>query len=306
MQVNGRKKVDLLATTAIIGSLCCWSAGPIFIKYFTGYIDFWTQNFLRYLTACIFWLPFLIYSVRKRKVKNIIWKIALLPAAANVVMQCFWAASFYYIDPTFMNLLIKSSLVWIAIFSIVFFEDERPLVRSKRFWLGLTLSVAGVCGVLACKEGFAERTTIIGIILALFAAFFWAVYTLTVRAAFKQADSRISFAVICIYTVLGLGLLELIFGEFAESLHMGVRQWLYLIISGIIPIAISHVLYYMAIKRIGATIPSLVLLASPFTVLAGSYIVFGETLSALQVVFGLVLIAGSALAIWAQEHLKIT
>ena len=223
-----------------------------------------------------------------------------------MVMQCFWAASFYYIDPTFMNLLIKSSLIWIAIFSIVFFDDERPLVRSKRFWLGLTLSVAGVCGVLACKEGFAERTTIIGIILALFAAFFWAVYTLTVRAAFKNADSRISFAVICIYTVLGLGLLELIFGEFAESLHMGVRQWLYLIISGIIPIAISHVLYYMAIKRIGATIPSLVLLASPFTVLAGSYIVFGETLSALQVVFGLVLIAGSALAIWAQEHLKIT
>ena len=85
---------------------------------------------------------------------------------------------------------------------------------------------------------------------------------------------------------------------------MGARQWLYLIISGIIPIATGHVLYYIAIKRIGATIPSLVLLASPFTVLAGSYIVFGETLGALEVVFGLVLIIGSALAIWAQEHLK--
>ena len=304
MKTDGRIRIDWLATAAVIGSLCCWSTGPIFIKYLTGYIDFWTQNFLRYSTACIFWLPFLMYSVCKGKVSRKTWRVALLPAAANVIMQCFWAASLYYIEPAFMNLLVRSSFIWIAAFSIVFFDEERPLVGSKRFWLGLTLSVVGVCGVLACKEGFAEIKTITGIIFALLAAFLWAVYTLTVRVAFKKADSRISFAVICIYTALGLGLLELLFGGFEESLQMGTRQWLYLIISGIIPIATAHVLYYIAIKRIGATIPSLVLLSSPFTVLAGSYIVFSETFSALQVAFGLILIFGSGLAIWAQEHLK--
>ena len=187
MKTDGRIRIDWLATAAVIGSLCCWSTGPIFIKYLTGYIDFWTQNFLRYSTACIFWLPFLMYSVCKGKVSRKTWRVALLPAAANVIMQCFWAASLYYIEPAFMNLLVRSSFIWIAVFSIVFFDEERPLVGSKRFWLGLTLSVVGVCGVLACKEGFAEIKTITGIIFALLAAFLWAVYTLTVRMAFKKA-----------------------------------------------------------------------------------------------------------------------
>jgi drug/metabolite transporter (DMT)-like permease len=62
-------------------------------------------------------------------------------------------------------------------------------------------------------------------------------------------------------------------------------------------------LYYSAIKRIGATIPSLVLLATPFIVLAASSVIFGERLSGSQIVFGLVLLAGAALAIWTQQHL---
>jgi drug/metabolite transporter (DMT)-like permease len=56
-------------------------------------------------------------------------------------------------------------------------------------------------------------------------------------------------------------------------------------------------------RRIGATIPALVILAQPFIVLTVSYIVFGESLNGLQLLFGLVLLAGSALAIWAQQHL---
>jgi drug/metabolite transporter (DMT)-like permease len=56
-------------------------------------------------------------------------------------------------------------------------------------------------------------------------------------------------------------------------------------------------------RRIGATIPALVILAQPFIVLTVSYIVFGESLNGLQLLFGLVLLAGSALAVWAQQQL---
>jgi drug/metabolite transporter (DMT)-like permease len=57
-------------------------------------------------------------------------------------------------------------------------------------------------------------------------------------------------------------------------------------------------------RRIGATIPALVMLAQPFFVLAISYVVFKESLNIFQLLFGIVLLAGSGLAIWAQGHLK--
>lgn len=294
-------KFDFLGMLTALGALACWSAGPIFIKYLAGYIDSWTQNFLRYAVAFVFWLPFCIYSFRRGIIHRRIWKVALIPAGANVVMQCFWALSFYYIEPAFMNLLIKSSLIWIAVFSIIFFVDERPLVRSPQFWTGLALSIIGVCGVLFSKQGFAEKRTAAGIVITLIAAFMWAVYTVAVKIAFRKYDTRSSFAVITVYTTAALGLLDFLIGDFKQSLRMNPWQWTCVVISAVVSIALSHVFYYTAIKRIGATIPSMVLLASPFLVLVGSYVVFAEVLTPLQIAFGLVLLGGSALAMWTQR-----
>ena len=75
-------------------------------------------------------------------------------------------------------------------------------------------------------------------------------------------------------------------------------------VSAILSIALAHVLYYTAIKRIGATIPSLVILTQPFTVLAISYFLFDESLNSSQLAFGVILLIGAALAIWSQRDLN--
>jgi drug/metabolite transporter (DMT)-like permease len=292
------------ATFACIASLLCWSVGPIFIKYLTGYLDLWTQNLLRYTAACLFWMPFLLWSLHARRLDKRVWKRALLPAGTNIVLQSFWAAAYYYIDPAFMNLIVKSSVIWIAAFSLVFFADERGLIRSRRFWSGMVLSIIGVAGVLIAREDFGSKQTLTGIFIALAAAFFWGLYTVTVRMAFRHIDSRIGFGAISIYTVAGLAVLALLFGHPGQSLAMPAWPWASVVISGILSIALSHVLYYAAMRRIGATIPSLVLLTTPFAVLAISNVVFGESLTRLQWLFGIVLLAGGGLAIWSQQHLK--
>jgi len=298
-----KRRFNLAATFACVGTLCCWSVGPISIKYLTAHIDSWTQNLLRYSVACLSWMPFLLFSVKRQRIEKKLWRKALLPAAANIIMQSFWAGGFYYIGAAFMALLSKSSVIWIAGFSLAFFADERNLIKSKRFWLGLVLSVSGVIGVIYHKEDFAVSGTVTGIVIALAAAFMWAVYTLSVRIAFRDADSRSGFSIISIYTVAGLFVLGISFGRLGDCAKMGAGPWAAVVISGLTAIALGHVLYYAAIKRVGATIPALVILAQPFSVLAISNIVFGESLNRLQLLFGLVLLAGSALAIWAQKHL---
>jgi len=298
------KKFDTAATLAILGALLFWSVGPNLIKYLTEYLDCWTQNMLRYLAACLFWLPFLLIKLREKQIQKSVWKSALIPAGANVVMQTLWAAAFYYIEPAFMNLLVKSSVVWIAAFSIICFAQERPLAKSKYFWAALVLSTAGVIGVLVFKENFAAVRTVTGIVLTLTCAFMWAVYTITVKIALKNTDSRIGFGVISIYTTLGLSVLAFIVGKPGRCLAMPIWPWVVVIISGVTSIGLAHVLYYISIKRIGAAIPSLLLLVSPFTVLAISSTAFGESLNFWQLMFGVMLLVGSALAILAQRSLR--
>jgi len=298
------RNVNASATFACLGALTFWSLGPIFIKYLTGYVDSWTQNLLRYSVACLFWLPFLVLSVKTKHIDHRVWRRAILPAIANILMQSLWAAAFYYIGPAFMVLQTKTNIIWIAGFSLIFFSDERALVKSKRFWTGLALSVVGLIGVMYNEVNLAETRIITGIIIAQATAFMWGVYTLSVKIAFKDIDSRSGFSVISIYTVAGLAVAALLFGKMETSAQMGAWQWACIVISGIASIALAHTLYYAAIKRIGATIPALVILAQPFAVLAISYLVFGESMNIFQLLFGVVLLIGSGLAIWAQQHLK--
>lgn len=297
--------INVAATFGCLGALLGWSLGPIFIKYLTGFLDSWTQNALRYSVACLFWLPFLLFSIKSKRLDMRVWRRALVPACANVVMQCLWAAAFYYIGPAFMVLLTKTNVLWVAAFSLVVFPEERALVKSRRFWMGLVLSITGLAGVMFYQISAEEARTTMGIAIAMGAAFTWGIYTVSARIAFREIDSRSAFSVISLYTAAGLSVLAFLFGRPTDCVQIGAWQWVCVIVSAIIAIALAHTAYYAAMRRIGATIPALVILAQPLIVLAMSSIFFGESFNIQQLFFGVVLLAGSGLAIWAQQHLKI-
>jgi drug/metabolite transporter (DMT)-like permease len=299
-----KAKINISGTVFAIVAVVSWVPGPVIIKYLTNFVDFWTQNLLRYATAMIMFLPILVFSLRTRKVNSSIWSKALLPAIPNISAQCLWAAAFYYINPAFMSLLSQSQLLWTAIISMALFTDERLLLRSKRFLAGSLAAIIGLVGIIILKEDFTARASVIGIVITLAWAVNWALYSIAAKVAFKTIDSAAGFAVVSLYTVPPLAILAFIFGRVGQCLSMSPSAWIYLLISAVSSIAISHSCYYAAIKRIGATIPSLVILALPFLILLVSRVVFNEKLSAAQWFFGIILIAGAALAVWAREHLK--
>ncbi len=297
-------RIDMVATAATLGALVGWSIGPLFIKYLAGQVDSWTQNALRYVVAGLFWLPFLLHSTAKGTFAAKTWRRALLPSVANVTMQSLWAAGFYYIGPAFMTMLSKTSILWVAGFSLIVFREERPLMRSVRFWLGLLLSLGGLVGVVAFKGDFSAAGTLTGIVLALSQAFMWGVYTISVRVAFQDIDPRASFSVMSIYAAAGLSVCAFLFGEPSQALTLDVRGWAAVLVSSIAAIALAHVFYYTAIRRIGATIPMLVVLAQPFVVFSMSSVLFHERMNGVQLLFGGVLLVGSGLSVWAQQHLR--
>lgn len=299
-----RGRFDIVGTLAVVGALIGWSIGPIYIKLLSRHLDFWTQNALRYGVASLFWLPFMIFWIYSGRFNRRIFVLGIVPSVANVIMQSFWALAFYHVNPAFMSLLVKSSVLWVALFSIFLFRPERGLLRSRRFWAGMVLSVAGVFGVVTARGDFAVEGSFWGIVIASAAAFFWAIYTVSVKYYCHNIDARHSFAVISLYTTAGLLVLAVLFGDMGQCAELTFEPISWILISSVVAIALSHVMYYTGIKRIGATIPALILLASPFTVLSISHFVLGETLTMTQLLFGLVLIAGAGLATWAQEHIS--
>jgi drug/metabolite transporter (DMT)-like permease len=219
-------------------------------------------------------------------------------------MQTTWAWSYYHADPTFIVLITKTNVLWIAGLSLLLFPQERGLIKSPRFWAGLVLSGAGVTGVVLSGRDGVTVGHHIGTIIALICALFHAFYALAVRIAFRDIDSRQGFSIVSIYTALALWIPALCLGKVHQCLTMGAFAWLCVILSAITAIAIGHTLYYLAIRYIGATIPSLVILVQPFVVLVISRFVFSEVLTTAQILFGLILLVGAALAIWAQQDLR--
>ena len=124
------RHVDWVATVSTLGALLFWSLGPVFIKYIAGSIDSWTQNGLRYGIATVFWLPYLLIAIKRGDTSSGLWVRALLPALFNMMMQVSWTAAFYYLSPTFVSLLAKLSVLWVALFSMIMFADERRLLGS--------------------------------------------------------------------------------------------------------------------------------------------------------------------------------
>ena len=304
MNKNLTGKIDITATLACIGALVFWAVGANFIKYITGYLDLWTQNMLRYIAACLFWLPFLVMSCARNKCRWPLWRITLLPALINIIMQSLCTAAFYYLEPAFIDLAGKSSTLMIICLSLIFFVEERVLLKSRRFWFGAVLSIIGILGVMLNEETLGSPRTLTGMIIILCYALTFALYTICVKTVFRNTDSRIGFSLMSIYTVIGLSALAFLFGHPADCLKIPPFLWFCVIVSGVTSIGLSHVLYYVAIKRIGATIPALTLFATPLLVFAISSITFHERLSLTQCLFGLILLSGSALAIYSQQHLK--
>lgn len=285
---------------ACAGFWICWSIGPIYIKLLSGPLDVWTQNAARYAVACVFWLPFLLLCGRQKITRAILLR-ALIPTGFNLVMQSCWAGAFYYEQPAFMVLLSRTSVLWVGLFSLIFFVDERRLFKNPVFWTGAILALTGLAGVIVSSPRFEMTATWKGIALALGASLGWAAYAISVKIVFKGVDSRLSFSVITIYTVLGLSILAALFGKPGSLLGLSPKQASYVVISGVTAIALAHVFFYAAIHRIGATIPSMINLLTPFTVLALSSFFFDEHLTGLQWVFGITLIIGIALSVRARK-----
>jgi drug/metabolite transporter (DMT)-like permease len=301
----------------IVLTLVGWSSVPLFLRHFAGMIDPWTSNGWRYGFSALVWLPVLIVVGARSGLPPRLWKAALVPSVINAAGQTCFTWAHYRIDPGLLTFGLRTQLLFVAVGAWIMFPRERAIIRTPGYIAGALLLIAGMTAVIlldapANGEHVTSTSTgaewgtraayVAGIALALGSGMLFAGYGLAVRKYMEGVNSVLAFSAICQMTAVILVILMLLFGEQmgATALDLAADQFLYLLLSALIGIAIGHVFYYMAIARLGVAVSSGVLQLQPFLVALASMILFDEVLSRGQWGGGCVAVSGAMLMLGMQ------
>src|SRR5207249_9303991 len=281
---------------AAFATILILSAPSLFQYYLNRYYDPWTQNFYRYLVACVSIVPLLIYGMRHRGL-SISWHavmVCIVPCLPNVVHQVTQVMALFYVGPGVYTIFARASVIFTALLALVFFPEERHVIRQWQFQFGTGLGLIGAFGVVWFQPGWKSgHIAIPGLAIAFTATFCWALYGVLVKRPSARLGSVRSFAVISFLTSALLLPLTVAFGKIGTPLHVGVHVNIILIISAVTCISMAHVLYYIAIREIGVALSQTLQLLCPVGALGLSAWFFGERLTHAQLWSAAILLFGA-------------
>jgi drug/metabolite transporter (DMT)-like permease len=294
---------SVFGAVMIVMTLVGWSSVPLFLRHFAEFIDLWTSNGWRYGFSALLWAPVLLMGAYWRKLPKHLWRAAVVPSAINATGQVFFTWAHYKIDPGLLTFGLRSQIIFAAIGAYLMFPGERPIIRARPYLIGGALVLLGTSAAVFLADDPVDLTHTIGVTLAVLSGLFFAFYGLSVRKYMRGVNSVVAFAAISQYTAAAMVALMLTFGDEygLTALAMETDQFVWLLISAVIGIALGHVFYYMSIARLGVAVSAGVLQLQPFGVAVGSYLLFTEVLTLGQWIGGCVAVSGAVLMLGIQR-----
>jgi len=299
MPANPREDQVSKGYAAVFATVVIWSLPSLFQFYLSRWYDPWSQNFYRYAVACVAIAPFMFYRIRRGGPKIDLRAFAIcLPACLpNVVHQVTQVVALFYIGPGVYAIFARTSVIFTALLALLFFPEERYVIRQWQFQAGTVLGLIGAFGVIWFQhDAQKHHIALAGLAIAFTATFCWALYGVLVKRPSAELGSIQSFGIISLITSMLLLPLTIAFGAIDAPLHAGAQVNFILIVSAVLCITLAHVLYYVAIHQIGVALSQTLQLVCPIGALLLSAWIFHERLVPIQLVFAVVLLFGAFLA----------
>jgi drug/metabolite transporter (DMT)-like permease len=283
---------------AVFATIVIWSMPSLFQFYLNQYYDPWSQNFYRYSVACLAIAPFLLCLRRgEERIDRAALIACLWPCLPNVVHQITQVMALFYMGPGVYAIFTRTSVIFTALLALLFFPEERHVIRQWQFLVGTFLGLVGAFGVIWFQAGLqTNHISLRGLATAFSATFCWALYGIFVKRPSARLGPIRSFGIISLITSTLLLPLMLLFGRSSTPLHVTVPTNLILIVSAVSCITAAHLLYYIAIREIGVALAQTLQLLCPVGALALSAWIFHERLSPAQLWSAGILLLGAFLA----------
>jgi drug/metabolite transporter (DMT)-like permease len=284
---------------AIFATVVIWSTPSLFLYYLNRFYDPYAQNFYRYAVACIAVLPFVFagFGRTEKGLDRRAFLICLVPALPNVVHQIAQVIALFYIGPGVYAIFMRTSVIITAVLALIFFPEERWVIRQWQFQAGTLLGLLGAAGVFWFQPGTqAGHVPLAGVLISFAATFCWALYGVLVKRPSAELGSIRSFGIISFITSALLLPLTFAFGNIRTPLEAPANVNIIMVVSAITCISMAHVLYYIAIRELGVALSQTLQLLCPAAALGLSAWIFGERLTTAQLVSAGVLLLGAFLA----------
>ena len=284
---------------AVFATIGIWSLPSLFQFYLNRFYDPWSQNFYRYAVACLAIAPFLFLHRRRNpeRIDRAALLACLWPCLPNVVHQVTQVMALSYMGPGVYAIFTRSSVIFTALLALLFFPEERHVIRQWQFLCGTLLGLIGAFGVIWFQAGLQTgHIPLSGLAIAFTATFCWALYGIFVKRPSARLGPIRSFGLISLITSSLLLPLTLLFGKIGTPLYVAGQVNGVLILSAVTCITLAHVLYYIAIREIGVALAQTLQLLCPAGALALSAWIFHERLSHAQLGSAAILLFGAFLA----------
>lgn len=202
-----------------------------------------------------------------------------------------WIASLSYTSVTSSVVLVTTNPIFVGLGSLLFLKE--PVTR--KFWLGTALAILGTA-VIAVSDGggsAAAPDPALGNALALAGAFFMSGYLLVGRRLQSQVSS--GAYITGVYSLAALTLWLGVLAVGSPAWGFSLHDWVLLALAAAIPQGVGHTMLNRSLKLFPATVVAAAILGEPVAATALATLTIGEQPQVLQVVGGMVVIAGVGL-----------
>lgn len=178
-------------------------------------------------------------------------------------------------------------------FGVLFFSEK--LTASKLFWLGLAF--AGMLGIVQAKSGATGTDYLVGIGLALGAAFFYAIAALVAKKLKGVPPHLIALIQVIVGTLMLSPLASLSHPPTGEQTWT-MQTWAILGTLGVVHTGLMYILLYGAIQKLPTSLTGALSFIYPVVAILVDLLAFGHRLDWLQIVgAGAILIAAAGMTL---------
>ncbi len=269
-----------------------WAVDAPFRKFLTTELSSTAIVLMEHIVIGILVLPLLI--PRLQEFKKLSWRewlsVIFIGFGGSALATVLFTQSFHYLNPTVAILLQKLQPL-IAIGLAAWILKEK---LSKNFWGWAIVAIFGAF-VISFPDfkliGFTWNSNTLGVLLALGAAFFWGGSTVFGRFVLQKVSFQMMTALRFLTALVFLFFMNVYYGSLGQIKTATGKDWLFVLIIAVLAGFVSLMIYYYGLRSTKASIATLCELAFPFAAVIVNWKFLGATLSLIQIVGGLILLA---------------
>lgn len=265
---------------------------PIFGLYAYGYdVSVQTLLFFRFFIASILFFSYIIFKgLPWRLNRGQLFSLFILGGILYTIMSNFYLSSVKFIPASLAVLLLYTYPIFVTILAF-FVEKERLSLQN--------MAAIGLCflGLYIVLRAPFHNMNYLGVFFALGAAVAYGIYIIFSRQVVTQVSPLVTSAYVTLFASISLFALGIFLNTLNLSSIASGFAWLPVMGVALCSTVIAIFTFFIGVSLIGSTKASIISTVEPLITIILSTLLFGEALTVLQLVGGLLVLGGAILAV---------